>query len=86
MRLESPLLPATRNHRARWPSFTGSPNPTLPMKFGFLRLVFVLGLLSSLCSGTASPPNVIIFYADDLGWGEITAQGFARARLQNRGE
>ena len=78
MRLESPLLPATRNHRARWPSFTGSPNPTLPMKFGFLRLVFVLGLLGSLCSGTASPPNVIIFYADDLGWGEITAQGFAR--------
>lgn len=78
MRLESPLLPATRNHRARRPSFTGSPNPTLPMKFGFLRLVFVLGLLGSLCSGTASPPNVIIFYADDLGWGEITAQGFSR--------
>ena len=48
------------------------------MKFGFLRLVFGLGLLSSLCSGAASPPNVIIFYADDLGWGEITAQGFAQ--------
>ena len=37
------------------------------MKFGFLRLVFGLGLLSSLCSGAASPPNVIIFMADDMG-------------------
>ncbi len=75
---EKILFKLTRNHRARWPSFTGSPNLTFPMKFGFLRLVFGLGLLSSLCSGAASPPNVIIFYADDLGWGEITAQGFAQ--------
>jgi arylsulfatase A-like enzyme len=31
------------------------------------------GLLSA-----ADHPNIIIFYADDLGWGEITAQGFSK--------
>ena len=43
-----------------------------------LRLASFLVLLAPLVSRAASPPNVIIFYADDLGWGEIAAQGFSK--------
>ncbi|OYV06377.1 MAG: sulfatase [Verrucomicrobiales bacterium VVV1] len=43
-----------------------------------LRLAGVLVLLAPLLSRAASQPNVIIFYADDLGWGEISAQGFSK--------
>ncbi len=44
----------------------------------FLRLAGFLVLLAPLLSRAESQPNVIIFYADDLGWGEITAQGFSK--------
>ncbi len=44
----------------------------------FLRLAGFLMLLAPLLSRAESQPNVIIFYADDLGWGEITAQGFSK--------
>ncbi len=44
----------------------------------FLRLTSYLVLLAPLLSRGESQPNVIIFYADDLGWGEITAQGFSK--------
>lgn len=44
----------------------------------FLRLAGFLVLLAPLLSRAASQPNVIIFYADDLGWGEVTAQGFSK--------
>ena len=49
------------------------------MKYlAFLRLSGLLVLLAPLLSHAVSQPNVIIFYADDLGWGEITAQGFTK--------
>lgn len=35
-------------------------------------------LLSARLHAASSRPNVIIFYADDLGWGEISAQGFSK--------
>ena len=41
-------------------------------------LVCLLALITPLITRAATPPNVIIFYADDLGWGEITAQGFTK--------
>ncbi len=41
-------------------------------------LVCLLALLTPLITRAATPPNVIIFYADDLGWGEISAQGFTK--------
>ncbi len=44
----------------------------------FIRLTGFLVLLAPLLSRAESQPNVIIFYADDLGWGEITAQGFSK--------
>lgn len=44
----------------------------------FLRLAGFLVLLAPLLSRAESQPNVIIFYADDLGWGEVTAQGFSK--------
>jgi arylsulfatase A-like enzyme len=44
----------------------------------FLRLAGILVLLAPLFSRAESRPNVIIFYADDLGWGEVTAQGFSK--------
>ena len=44
----------------------------------FLRLVFVFALLSPFLSSNAAQPNIVIFYADDLGWGEISAQGFSK--------
>jgi arylsulfatase A-like enzyme len=43
-----------------------------------LRLACLLALAAPLLSRAASPPNVIIFYADDLGWGEITGQGSSK--------
>ena len=41
------------------------------------RLAFVAAIAASACSGaTAAPsPNLIVFYADDLGWGELGCQG-----------
>jgi len=37
---------------------------------------FMVALLASVCAGRAvAAPNVIIFYADDLGWGELGCQG-----------
>jgi len=44
----------------------------------YLRLAGFFMLLAPLFSRAATQPNVIIFYADDLGWGEITAQGFSK--------
>lgn len=39
-------------------------------------LAFLLApLASSAAAATARPPNLVIFYADDLGWGETGAQG-----------
>jgi arylsulfatase A-like enzyme len=44
-----------------------------------LLAAFVAPLVSSTSAATAArPPNLVIFYADDLGWGEITAQGFSK--------
>ncbi|PHX71346.1 MAG: sulfatase [Opitutia bacterium] len=43
-----------------------------------LRLAFVCALLTPFLSSTAAQPNIVIFYADDLGWGEIGCQGFTK--------
>ena len=43
-----------------------------------LRLAFVCALLTPLLSSNAAQPNIVIFYADDLGWGELGCQGFAK--------
>jgi arylsulfatase A-like enzyme len=43
-----------------------------------IRLACLLALLAPVFTRAATPPNVIIFYADDLGWGEIAAQGFTK--------
>ena len=45
------------------------------------RLLTILpAFLGPFCNplSAAENPNIIIFYADDLGWGEITAQGFSK--------
>ena len=44
----------------------------------FLRLAFVFALLTPFLSSTAAQPNIVIFYADDLGWGELGCQGFTK--------
>ncbi len=47
------------------------------MKSRFLlRLVFAW--LAPLLASSAAPPNIVIFYADDLGWGELGCQGFTK--------
>ena len=45
-----------------------------------LLLTVLLAPLAPFCNplSAAEKPNIIIFYADDLGWGEITAQGFSK--------
>ena len=45
-----------------------------------LLLTLLPALLAPFCNqlSAADKPNIIIFYADDLGWGEITAQGFSK--------
>jgi arylsulfatase A-like enzyme len=42
----------------------------------FLRLAFAW--LAPLLASSAAPPNIVIFYADDLGWGELGCQGFTK--------
>jgi arylsulfatase A-like enzyme len=44
----------------------------------FLRLAFGLAWLSPLLSAAPAQPNIVIFYADDLGWGELGCQGFTQ--------
>jgi len=40
------------------------------------RLPFLLAAFCAfVTAATAAPPNIIIFYADDLGWGELGCQG-----------
>ncbi len=43
-----------------------------------IRLACLLALFAPVFTRAATSPNVIIFYADDLGWGEIAAQGFTK--------
>jgi arylsulfatase A-like enzyme len=47
------------------------------MRFASIcRIAFAIGGLSlPSLESLAAPPNVIIFYADDLGWGELGCQG-----------
>jgi arylsulfatase A-like enzyme len=63
---QSSTLPALSRRCLRSPLVTG-------------RLPFALAamLLISLAhrADAANPPNVVIFYADDLGWGELGCQG-----------
>lgn len=40
------------------------------------RLSLILASLAQALASTASQPNIVIFYADDLGWGELGCQGF----------
>jgi arylsulfatase A-like enzyme len=40
------------------------------------RLSLILASLGQALASTASQPNIVIFYADDLGWGELGCQGF----------
>ena len=43
-----------------------------------LRLAIALALAAPFLSSTAAQPNIVIFYADDLGWGELGCQGFTK--------
>ena len=43
-----------------------------------LRLAFVCALLTPFLSSNAAQPNIVIFYADDLGWGELGCQGYTK--------
>jgi len=43
-----------------------------------LRLAFVCALLTPFQSSNAAQPNIVIFYADDLGWGELGCQGYTK--------
>ena len=42
------------------------------------RLSLILASLGQALASTASQPNIVIFYADDLGWGELGCQGFTK--------
>jgi arylsulfatase A-like enzyme len=42
------------------------------------RLSLILASLAQSLASTASQPNIVIFYADDLGWGELGCQGFTK--------
>lgn len=46
---------------------------SLQLRIGFWTLFAVLVPLS--IPAAERPPNVVIFYADDLGWGELSCQG-----------
>jgi arylsulfatase A-like enzyme len=42
------------------------------------RLSLILASLAQALAAAASQPNIVIFYADDLGWGELGCQGFTK--------
>lgn len=44
----------------------------------FLLLALAVGWLAPLGPAAGSPPKILIFYADDLGWGELGCQGFTK--------
>src|SRR5262245_6399193 len=46
-----------------------------PMRFAFGLLATLVLLCAGSNLGAADQPNVVIFYADDLGWGETGCQG-----------
>ena len=43
-----------------------------------LRLAFVVTWFTPFLAATAAPPNIVVFYADDLGWGELGCQGYTK--------
>ena len=46
-------------------------------RLGFGTLLSILALVASQVGSAATQPNLVIFYADDLGWGELGCQGDA---------
>ena len=48
-----------------------SPHPRITLSLVLLFAALVAAPAASL----AAPPNVVVFYADDLGWGELGCQG-----------
>src|SRR5687768_6033542 len=46
-------------------------SPAIPRAFAIALVMFGL----SFAQASAAAPNLIIFYADDLGWGELGLQG-----------
>jgi arylsulfatase A-like enzyme len=49
------------------------------LKISWIFAVVVCGTLAAdISAAEAKKPNVVIFYADDLGWGELGFQGFTK--------
>jgi len=46
-------------------------------RLGFGTLLSILALVAGQVGSAATQPNLVIFYADDLGWGELGCQGDA---------
>lgn len=72
MHNETAPNPPYASHRAFRHSPRHSPCPPLWRALAFIVAVFGLFAARDLA---AKPPNLILFYADDLGWGDLGSQG-----------